>query len=93
MAGEGRRRQSLVVGTEENHEILSQVSQSTDSNAITAPPEYEAVVPTADRCSVFRCFKGSHLLRWSLYHAVRNRRLCVVVFRRSALVCTLNLLP
>jgi len=72
MAGEGR--QSLPGGTGENHEFRSQVSQSTDSHANTVPPEYGAVVPTADRCSVLRYFKGSHPLRRSLYHAGRNRR-------------------
>lgn len=91
MAGEGR--QSLPGGTGENHEFRSQVSQSTDSHANTVPPEYGAVVPTADRCSVLRYFKGSHPLRRSLYHAGRNRRFFVVVFRRSACVCTLDLLP
>jgi hypothetical protein len=72
----GRRRQSLPGGTEENHEIRSQVSQSTDSDANTGPAEYGAVVPTADHCSVLRHFEGSHQLRRTLYHAGRNRWLC-----------------
>jgi hypothetical protein len=54
MAGEGRWRRSLSRGTEENHEIRNQVSQSTGSDANMAPPVYEEVVPTADLCSVLR---------------------------------------
>ena len=68
MAGGGRWRRSLSGRTEENQEIRNQVSQSTGCDASTAPVEYEAIVPTTDHCSVLRCFKGSHLLRRSLYH-------------------------
>jgi hypothetical protein len=50
MAGKDMWRRSLPRGTEENHEIRSQVSQSTGSDAKTDPPEYEAVVPTTDHC-------------------------------------------
>lgn len=75
MTGEGRWRRWLPGGTEENQEIRNQVSQSTGCDANTAPREYEAVVPTTEHCSVLRCFKGSRLLRRSLYHAGRNRRL------------------
>jgi len=46
----GRWRRSLPGGTEKNHEIRNQVSQSTGCDANMAPPEYEAVVPTADHC-------------------------------------------